>query len=147
MVGAGISNRSKTGIVSVRGNLNAMRYCNEIFRPVILQFMRQGHAQIFQQDNARPHVARHTMNLLRANNVNVLNWPVKSPDISPIEHVWDHLERKVRERNNVNSVMDLERTLHQEWNRITMAVNQRPISSMRRRCVAVCAMNGGHTRY
>ena len=87
------------------------------------------------------------INLLRANNVNVLNWPVKSPDILPIEHVWDHLGRKVRERNNVNSVMDLEPTVHQESNRITMAVIQRPISNMRRRCVAVCAMNGGHTRY
>ena len=97
--------------------------------------MRQGHAQIFQQDNARPHVARHTMNLLQANNVNVFNWPAKSPDISPIEHLWDHLGRKVRKRKNVNSVMDLERALHQEWNRIPMAVIQRLISSIRRRCV------------
>lgn len=147
MVWAGITNRAKTDIVSVRGNLNAVRYCNEIIRPVVLPFMRQGHAQIFQQDNARPHVARHTMDLLRANNVNVLDWPAKSPDLSPIEHLWDHMGRKVRERDNVNNVMDLERALHQEWNRIPMAVIQRLISSMRRRCVDVCAVNGGHTKY
>ena len=141
MVWAGISNRAKTDIGSIRGNLNSVRYYNEIIRPVILPFMHQGHAQIFQQDNARPYVARHTMNLLRANNVNVLNWPAKSPDISPIEYLWDHLGRKVRERNDVNSVMDLECALHQEWNRIPMAVIQRLISSMRRCCVTVCAMN------
>ena len=109
--------------------------------------MRQGHAQIFQQDKEFPHVAHHTMNFLQANNVNVLNWPAKSPDISPIEHLWGHLGRKVRERNNVNSAMDLERALHQEWNRIPMAVIRTLITSMRRLCVAVCAMNGGHIRY
>ena len=89
------------------------------------------------------------MNLLQANNVKVLNWPAKSPDISPIELLWDYLQvgRKVRGRNNVSSVMDLERALHQKWNRILIAVIQRLISSMRRRCVAVCAMNRDHTRY
>lgn len=38
MVWTGISNRSKTDMVTVRGNLNAVRYCNEIVRPVILPF-------------------------------------------------------------------------------------------------------------
>ena len=147
MIWGGISNRAKTDIVTIRGNLNAVRYCNEVIRPVIVPFMHQGHAQIFQQDNARPHVARHTMGVLRTNHVNTLDWPAKSPDLSPIEHLWDHLGRKVRERNDVNNVADLERALRQEWNRIPMAVIQRLISSMRRRCVAVCAVNGGHTRY
>lgn len=147
MIWGGISNRAKTDIVSIQGNLNAVRYCNEVIRPVIVPFMHQGHAQIFQQDNARPHVARHTMGVLRANNVNTLDWPAKSPDLFPIEHLWDHLGRKVRERNDVNNVADLERALRQEWNRVPMAVIQRLISSMRRRCEAVCAVNGGHTRY
>lgn len=147
MVWAGISNRAKTDMVTVNGNLNAVRYCNEIIRPVILPFLRQGHASVFQQDNARPHVARHTLNFLQANNVNVLDWPARSPDISPIEHLWDHLGRKVRERNDVNNARDLARALHEEWTRIPIAVVRRLISSMRRRCGAVVDANGGHTRY
>ena len=95
------------------GNLNDMRYCNEIVQPALLPFLRQGHATIFQQDNARCHVARHKMNFLQTNNVNVLDWPARSPDISPIEHLWDHLGRRVKERNDVNKVRDLERVLHE----------------------------------
>ena len=98
MVWGGISNCAKTDLVTVQGNLNAVRYCNEIVRPVLLPFLRQRHAAIFQQDLTHaPHVARHTMNFLQANNVNVLDWPARSPDISPIEDLWDHLGRTVRE--------------------------------------------------
>ena len=87
------------------------------------------------------------MNFLQANIVNVLDWPARSPDISPIEHLWDHLGRRVRERHNVNNVSDLERVLHKERTRIPMAVVRRLISSMRRRSGAVIDSNGGHTRY
>ena len=93
MVLGGISHRAKTDLVTIQCK-NAMRYCNEIVQPVLLPFLRHGHAAIFQQDNARPHVARHTMNFLQANNVNVLDWPARSLDISPVEHLWDHLGEK-----------------------------------------------------
>ena len=147
MVWDGISHRARIDLVTVHWNLNAMRYCNKIVQPALLTFLRQGHATIFQEDNARCHVARHTMDFLQANNVIVLDWPARSPDMSPIEHLWDHLGRRVRERNDVNNVRDLERVLHEEWTRIPMAVVRRLISSTRRRCGAVIDSNGGHTRY
>ena len=102
----GISHRAKTDLVTVHGNLNAMRYCNEIVQPVLLPFLRQGHATIFQQDNARCHVARHTMNFLQANNVNVLDWPARLPDISPIEHLWDHLGEEESEREMLSITLE-----------------------------------------
>ena len=54
MVWGGISNCAKIDLVTVQGNLNAVRYCDEIVRPVLLPFLRQRHTAIFQQDNARP---------------------------------------------------------------------------------------------
>ena len=77
---------------------------------------------VFQHDNARPHTARHTQNILRIHNVNVLQWPARSPDLSPIEHLWDHLGRQVRERHDVNNIRDLERALQGEWVRIPLQV-------------------------
>jgi transposase len=35
---------------------------------------------------------------LQDRNVSVLPWPAKSPDLKPIEHVWDLLDRRVRAR-------------------------------------------------
>ena len=74
----------------------------------------QQHVGIFQQDNARPHTARHTQNILRIDNVNVLQCSARSPDLSPIEHLWDHLGRQVREHHDVNNIHEIEHALQAE---------------------------------
>ena len=106
MVWGGILHLAKTDLVTIHGNLNAMRYCNEIVQSALLPFQRQGHATIFQQDNARCHVARDTRNFMQANKVNVLDWPAESLDISPIEHLWDHLVSRVREREMTSITLE-----------------------------------------
>uniref|UniRef100_A0AAZ3P5A2 Tc1-like transposase DDE domain-containing protein n=1 Tax=Oncorhynchus tshawytscha TaxID=74940 RepID=A0AAZ3P5A2_ONCTS len=53
---------------------------------------------MFQHDNTQPHVARICTQFLEAENVPVLPWPAYSPDMSLIEHVWDALDRCVRQR-------------------------------------------------
>ena len=67
-------------------------------------------------DNARPHVARICQQFRNRNNVNILPWLVVSPDMNPIEHIWDYLGRKVRARRNMHNLRDLENALIQEWN-------------------------------
>ncbi|RZC39539.1 DDE 3 domain containing protein, partial [Asbolus verrucosus] len=44
---------------------------------------------------ARPHVARVSLEWLEQANVNLLPWPPRSPDLSPIEHVWDMMGRRL----------------------------------------------------
>ena len=58
-------------------------------------------------DNARPHVARICRQFLNRNNINILPWPAVSPDMNPIEHIWDYLGRKVRDRGNVHNLRNL----------------------------------------
>uniref|UniRef100_A0A8C9Z3S1 Tc1-like transposase DDE domain-containing protein n=1 Tax=Sander lucioperca TaxID=283035 RepID=A0A8C9Z3S1_SANLU len=53
---------------------------------------------MLQHDNARPHVARICTQFLEAENIPVLAWPAYSPDMSPTEHVWDALHRRIRPR-------------------------------------------------
>jgi transposase len=126
-----------------------LRYRYEIVRNHIAPFVRN-HAPgiMLQQDNARPHVARVVQNELQARNIEILPWPANSPDLSPIEHVWDELKRRLQHRQHPPlTVHDLRQAVVQEWQNIPQEFLRRCIRSMRRRCQAVINARGGHTRY
>ena len=139
MVWGGICHRAKTEIVTIAGTLTSVRYCDEVIEPVIVPFSHQRHATLLQQDNARPHTAIHTRDVLRQNNIQVLDLPVRSPDLSPIEHLWDKLGVKIRQRNDVNNTRVPERALHEEWANTTTEEVRKLIGSMRKRCLSVIA--------
>ena len=51
-------------------------------------------------DNATSYTARHTVHFLRTNNIDLIDdWPASSPDLNPLEHVWDSLDRRLRRPN------------------------------------------------
>lgn len=84
---------------------------------------------------------------MAAENVPVLAWPAYSPDMSPIEHVRDVLDRRIRQRVPVPTNIQQPRTaIEVEWTNIPQATIDNLIDSMRR-CVALHKANGGHTRY
>ena len=148
MVWAGISHVGKTNLIILNGNLNAQRYRDEILAPVVIPYIQANHNAIFQQDNARPHTARLTTQFLQANNVNVMDWPSKSPDLSPIEQIWDLLDRRVRQRPaQPQTLRQLEQALRHEWQNIPVNMIRRYLRSMNRRCRAVINAAGGHTSY
>jgi hypothetical protein len=84
MMWAAISNYSKTELVHVPGNLIAVRYRGEILKPHLMHVIDR-QRELFQQDNARSHTARLTMDNLDQNNINVLPWPSRSPDLNPAD--------------------------------------------------------------
>jgi hypothetical protein len=53
---------------------------------------------IFMQDNAPIHKASIVQEWLRNYEINVMEWPPYSPDLSPIEHVWAMLKKMLLER-------------------------------------------------
>ncbi|GFU60041.1 DDE_3 domain-containing protein [Trichonephila clavipes] len=69
----------------MRGTLTGQRYVDDILRPHVGPFLNGLPAAIFQQDNARPHTTRTAQDFLR--HFQTLPWPVRSPDLSPVE-LW-----------------------------------------------------------
>ena len=149
MVWGGISWRHKTPLVVVGGNLTVQRYIDDVLTPTLVPFMRiNPDVTLFQQDIARPHSARLMSEFLDNNNINVLRLPAFSPDLSPIEHLWDQIGRRIYgARNPMHSRQELANRLIAAWNDIPQYRIQCLIRSMRRRCRAVLNSNVGHTRY
>ncbi|GFT25318.1 transposable element Tcb1 transposase [Trichonephila clavipes] len=53
---------------------------------------------LFMDDNARPHRANIVDECLQSEDITRLDWPAYSPDMNPIEHVWDMLGRRIADR-------------------------------------------------
>ena len=147
MMWSAISNDCKIDLVYVPGNLTAVRYIYEIIQPHLMHAIDR-QRELFQEDNARPHTARVSTDNLEQNNINVLPWPSKSPDLNSIEHLWDQLDRRVSQQQPpYQTHYQLRQMLQQEWRTIPRSNVRNLIESMPRRCRAVLAARGGHTRY
>ena len=81
------------------GSLTGVRYRDEILDAFVRLYAGAvGQDFVFMDDNARPHRARVATVYLEREEVDRMNWPARSPDINPIEHVWDILQRRISAR-------------------------------------------------
>lgn len=150
MFWGGIMRNSRTDLVRVNGTLTGQRYVQEILTPHVLPAAQTyGAMFVFQQDNARPHTACVSANCLQNANINVLQWPSRSPDLSPIEHLWDVLGRRVRDNypHPPADLGQLAQRLLEQWALIPQLEIRRLIESMQRRMQECIRKRGGHNRY
>ena len=77
-----------------------------------------------------------------------LPWPARSPDLNPLEHLWDILGRKIREITPpVQTLLELEAALHREWQQIPQQRIQHLVQGMRRHLDVSIAVQGGYIKY
>ena len=80
--------------------------------------------------------------------IRTLDWPARSPDLNPIEHVWAMLKRNVRRQiDPEDDLLQLEAKMKKEWDRLDQQKIDDLISSMPSRVHKVTERHGGQSGY
>ncbi|GFV95456.1 histone-lysine N-methyltransferase SETMAR [Trichonephila clavipes] len=121
MVWAGIMINGRTRLhVVANGTMTGQRYIDEVLLPHVRLFRGAvGDKFVFMDDNATWHRTLAVQDCLDSEGIQCLVWPARSPDLNPIENVWDALGRQVAGRNyhptNKNTLI---RALTEEWDKL-----------------------------
>ncbi len=139
-------------LVRIDGRINSERYIEEILGYHVIPFLEEFEEEygeyLFQQDNAPIHTNIRTRNFIEEMAISLLPWPGQSPDLNPIEHLWDELERRIRaKQNHPKNLRELEVLLQECWSEISREVYQKLVTSMVHRIEAVIKARGYPTRY
>ncbi|UYV70148.1 hypothetical protein LAZ67_7001969 [Cordylochernes scorpioides] len=145
MVWGAIAYDSRSPLLRIQGTMTAQRYVDDVLRPVTLPYLQGVPNALYQQDNARPHTARISQQALQ--DVQMLPWPPYSPDLSPIEHVWDIIGRRLHALPQPRSEDELWHVVEREWRAIPQDAIRTLIDSLARRVAACIAVRGGPTCY
>ena len=133
-------------MVQVVGKMNTQQYISILQENLtfcmeaasLLEDMPPTDQLIFQQDNDPKHTARATTLFLRSRAIKCLDWPAQSPDLNPIEHLWEELKRRLGTYYEPpKGVGELWQRVQREWALIPANTCHNLIESMPRRIEAV----------
>lgn len=140
-------------LVLVEGTLNSEKYI-ELLQEHLLPFLNnlnnlnKEEKYIFQDDNASCHASTKTKSWKEDNKILFLPWPAQSPDLNPIENLWNELEIRIRKHKpRPKNKSDFFVALKEEWYKIDESRLTRLVTSMPNRINAVIESKGNPTKY
>lgn len=150
MVWGSISSKGLGKLLFIDGNIDSVKY-QEILAEGLLGSLSSAVLEqppIFQHDLASCHNSKSTRLWMNAHNIEVLEWPANSPDLNPIENIWNDIKFMIRKANTLPRTKDeLKSLILQFWEGFPAARCQKLISSMSRRCESVIKSKGYPTKY
>ncbi|KFM66705.1 Transposable element Tcb2 transposase, partial [Stegodyphus mimosarum] len=90
----------------------------------------------------------HRTVAVESEDIELMDWPARSPDLNPIEHVWDFLGRRLAARTLPPvTIPELRFSLQDEWAAVPQQLIDTLILSMGSRCETCLAVRGDHIPY
>ncbi|GFV82660.1 transposable element Tcb2 transposase [Trichonephila clavipes] len=128
-----INGRTRQHVVA-NGTMTGQRYIDGVLLPHVRLFRGAvGDKFVFMDDNATCHRTLAVQDCLDSEGNQRLVWPARSPDLNPIENVWDALGRQVAGRNypptNKNTLI---RALTEEWDKLPQQLLDNVVQSMKK---------------
>ncbi|GFV55974.1 transposable element Tcb2 transposase [Trichonephila clavipes] len=103
---------------------------------------------LFMDNNAPCHRPVAAEQLLESEDIERMDWPARSPDLNPIEHVWDFLGRRLAARTLPPvTIRELRLARQDEWAAMPQQLIDTLILSMDRRWETCLAVTGDHIPY
>ena len=95
-------------------------------------------AFLLQEDNARPQRVRIVHDYLQQETIMRMEWPARSPNLNPFEHVWDALGRRLAALNSPPlTLAALKNALQEQWFSLPMEMIDHITGSITHRCMCV----------
>ena len=148
MVWAGVSAAGKTEIAVLEGRQNSEKYIKTL-KDYMLPLLEANREKklIFQQDGASIHTSNKTKQWIVSQQVELLPWPSKSPDLNITENVWGMLARSVYHGGKqFNTVNKLKCEIFRSWRQIQQIYLNKLVDGMTERCIDVISHHGTHIK-
>jgi len=107
------------------GGIDWYRFASEVLEPLLLpnydDLRRQRPGLMLMLDGAAAHISSNCSPFYEGWEVNRLNWPGNSPDLNPIEHIWDLIKKRIKEKYSlIRTVQELKTIWYQEWDLLSL---------------------------
>ena len=132
-------------LVFYDGRLNGQAYIH-VIGDTLTRFIKKAFNSktnfTLMQDNAPPHTSNYATKFFKTQRIPVMKWPPSSPDLNPIENIWDIIDDRLKAMRPKN-LKELQLMIEQIWNSITPETCKKLVDSMPRRLKNCQRVNGG----
>lgn len=144
MIWGGMRHDGKRFLLLADGNVDSKEYQNILTKALPVLYSTR---YLWQHDGAPCHRSASTSAFLQNRQIRILDsWPAQSPDLSPIENLWDKLKENVKNRHP-QTRQELWNITKQEFESLPNEYIKKLYESMTRRIKAVINSKGNCTKY
>ncbi|CAF4580801.1 unnamed protein product, partial [Didymodactylos carnosus] len=118
-----------------KGRVNGKKYIDMLnlsLPSFIKKRFKPGQKWYFMQDNAPCHTCKFSKQWFEKKKYKLMRWPAASPDLNPIENLWDYIDKKLT-HHRLSTAHELETIIKKLWSEINPETCNKLVESMPRR--------------